>query len=271
MGKKKQQIWDNSAAIDATGGDGFGACFVMALNRLCHVDHGGVFSFDENLRPVFIAGHSATRAGVTDAANADYQAGEYFRYDPNLTLVGEESDQGSPLITRQRAEDISDARYRSEIYDRYDLAERLSLIDQRGGRWLVVNLYRDTPVGPFAKADVEAIRTHATTISAIAAKHLELVTPMVERSSERPQVAQLEDLIGQLRGGDGGKLSAREIQVSARAVLGITSEGIALDLGVKPTTVATLRKRAYAKLGIATVHELFALCLGRRDNAPPIR
>jgi len=43
----------------------------------------------------------------------------------------------------------------------------------------------------------------------------------------------------------------------------MTGEGIGLDIGVQPATVATLRKRAYAKLNISTLNELFALCLGQ--------
>ena len=43
----------------------------------------------------------------------------------------------------------------------------------------------------------------------------------------------------------------------------MTNLGIALDLGVKESTVATLRRRAYAKLGISGVQELFLLCLRR--------
>jgi DNA-binding CsgD family transcriptional regulator len=47
------------------------------------------------------------------------------------------------------------------------------------------------------------------------------------------------------------RLSARERQVVARIACGITNDGIAADLGVSPATVLTLRRRAYAKLGIS--------------------
>lgn len=52
------------------------------------------------------------------------------------------------------------------------------------------------------------------------------------------------------------KLSARERQVVARIACGITNDGIAADLGVSPATVLTLRRRAYAKLGINSCVEL---------------
>ena len=57
------------------------------------------------------------------------------------------------------------------------------------------------------------------------------------------------------------KLSKWEVQVCVRAVVGYSGEGIALDFGFKQSTVATLRKRAYAKLNTSTLHELFVMCL----------
>jgi len=44
------------------------------------------------------------------------------------------------------------------------------------------------------------------------------------------------------------KLSLRERAVCARIACGISADGIAAELDVAPSTVTTLRKRAYAKL-----------------------
>jgi len=43
--------------------------------------------------------------------------------------------------------------------------------------------------------------------------------------------------------------------------MGMNTDGIASDLGVKPASAITFRKRAYAKLGITTQAELFARSL----------
>jgi len=56
-------------------------------------------------------------------------------------------------------------------------------------------------------------------------------------------------------------LTRRERQVCERIMLGYTTTGIGLDLDIAPTSVATYRKRAYAKLSISSQNELFALCL----------
>ena len=44
------------------------------------------------------------------------------------------------------------------------------------------------------------------------------------------------------------ELSERERAVCARIACGISADGIAADMDVAPSTVTTLRKRAYAKL-----------------------
>ena len=90
--------------------------------------------------------------------------------------------------------------------------------------------------------------------------------PSAWAGAKRPSFARLEDRIKYLTSGDGAKLSNREVEVCARAVIGLSGEGIGLDLGIKTSTVATLRKRAYTKLDISSVHELFTMCLNLDDH-----
>ncbi|MTJ84214.1 MAG: helix-turn-helix transcriptional regulator [Telmatospirillum sp.] len=54
-------------------------------------------------------------------------------------------------------------------------------------------------------------------------------------------------------------LTRRELDVCARSLLGMTAEGIALDLDIKKSSVLTYRKRAYARLGISSQTQLFRL------------
>lgn len=54
-------------------------------------------------------------------------------------------------------------------------------------------------------------------------------------------------------------LTQRELDVCARTLIGLTAEGIALDLNIKKTSVLTYRKRAYARLGVSSQTQLFRL------------
>jgi len=56
------------------------------------------------------------------------------------------------------------------------------------------------------------------------------------------------------------RLTLREVEVCTGILLGRTVEAIALDLGIRPASVATYRKRAYRRLGISAQNQLFALC-----------
>lgn len=57
----------------------------------------------------------------------------------------------------------------------------------------------------------------------------------------------------------GRGMTQRELDVCARTLIGLTAEGIALDLNIKKTSVLTYRKRAYARLGISSQTQLFRL------------
>jgi DNA-binding CsgD family transcriptional regulator len=78
------------------------------------------------------------------------------------------------------------------------------------------------------------------------------------RASGRPQDETLWHYRRLLIALDRG-LTPREIDVCARALLGMTAEGTALDLDIKKSSVVTYRKRSYERLGISSQHELFRL------------
>ena len=86
---------------------------------------------------------------------------------------------------------------------------------------------------------------------------MSLISPDTWGVDVRPSIEWLEELVKEL----GFDLARREIQVCARALAGLTRNGIALDLDLKPPTVATLSQRAYHKLNISHLNELFTLCL----------
>ena len=254
-----------AAAADvmrALGGPDFGAALLRAAAGLTPVDHLSLFRFGADLAPQLVLAESSGGGTVAAEAGRRYQEGGYHRFDPNLghlqQAVGDEDTHARPdgtLVLRLTAAEIPDGAYRASIYDRFDLGERLSLIDVVAGRWLALNLYRERRHGPSAAADLRRLQAGAGFLTAAAGRHAQQVAPQADRP--RDAAAQLESLLR------AEPLSPREAQVCARALIGMTNLGIALELGVKESTIATLRRRAYAKLGIASVHELFLLCLRR--------
>ena len=103
---------------------------------------------------------------------------------------------------------------------------------------------------------IEASRLQPATalLMAIAAKHLALM-----EKSETQSRAPSQNLISTLLSGHAPELSAREVEVCAELLLGLTTKDVARrsDLGV--STIVTYKKRAFQKLGIATRRELVLL------------
>ena len=66
-----------------------------------------------------------------------------------------------------------------------------------------------------------------------------------------------------------GALSRREIAVCTQILEGYFNEAIALNMGLSVHSVITYRRRAFAKLGISTLSELFAMVLRSKPNFSP--
>jgi DNA-binding CsgD family transcriptional regulator len=100
--------------------------------------------------------------------------------------------------------------------------------------------------------------SRAPLLLGLAGKHALLVAPASAPQAHREaSVRSLEALLVEIE----RRLTPRERAVCARALAGQTVQGIASELGVRPPTVATLRRRAYAKLNISSLNELFARCM----------
>ena len=117
------------------------------------------------------------------------------------------------------------------------------------------NFYRTKEEGPFGVADYNVaiesaalilpfIRCHRAIIASPAANRSETLTRFSSRLMRLPN-----------------RLTQREIEVCARALIGMSVEATALDLGIRNTSITTYRQRAYHKLGISSQNELFALVL----------
>lgn len=246
------------AAIGLLGESGFAAALIDALGSIVPLDHLALLRFDAGLAVDLVGAASLQRGNQAAEAGRLYARARFFRHDPGIRIATG-MRPGSPVLFRLRASEIENTRYRDQIYRRFGLRERLSMIDQVRGRWLMVNLYRKVGHPPFSAAEVATVTGLAGLLLPLAARHAELIKPAKPAPGSAPSVTFLDELLADL----GGALSPRERAVCARALAGLTMPGIAADLGVAGATVATLRRRAYAKLGITSLNELFALCIAR--------
>lgn len=242
--------------IAALGTENFASAMLETLNDLSSVDHYAVIRFDGRDSARLIL--SASRPGLRiDRAVQDEYIGHYHRLDPNRGLFNGQNNT-TARVGRMQRNRVPDSGYRWQCYDRPGLVDRLSVIAPGGGGWYCLNLFRTRDSKLFSAGEEESIHGAAALLAALTIKHDGIVVSSPDPGAERHQ--RMSRVATRLRALE-PRLSPREIDVAMRIVAGVSSEGIALDLGIGINSVLTYRKRIYAKLRISSQNELFSLCL----------
>lgn len=143
--------------------------------------------------------------------------------------------------------DIPVAAWRNEIYERQHLADRFSfLYAPLPQTAFAINLYRDEALGRFSPDEVQRLLAVAPLLKQVHQGALRRPAQVPTHSRALRVARAAETIHARVP-----QLSPRELAVCARIACGTSAEGIAAELDVAPSTVLTLRKRAYAKLANA--------------------
>ncbi len=213
--------------------------------------------------PELREGHAVGQdSNVTAECFAHYR--QHFWREDRATLIAQHLGRVGSGATvtglHFRASDIHVPSWRTEIYERAELADRLSFLYapvQRSA--YAINLYRGNRRGAFRAGEIEQLLAVAPLLRQVHGAALR-----AECGPEQTQEIRAASADSALRR-QVPELSPRERAVCARIACGISVDGIAVDLGVAPSTVITLRKRAYAKLAAR------GLAAGRHHLAELIR
>ncbi len=187
-----------------------------------------------------------------------YLAGHFHTYDPALNHLrgARSSEMRMGLLPREA---IIDDWYRRFFFEDAKLAGKLSILNHDGGSEIYQNFYNRAGMSAFSSQEIENFASLSEVVSQCVIRHSELTRPA---SPPRPDHTEISRLLAR----SAPSLTLREREVCARIVSGYTTEAIALGLGISTNSVATYRKRAYAKLGICSQHHLFLLCLGGKPG-----
>lgn len=252
--------------IHTLGTIGFPHDLYAALVDLARVAHVSLLRFDGDRCARLVL--AVSRPGWRFAQEAQQAYLEHFcALDPNRRAFVVDRPQERPaaagvarrvVMRRLRCDEVPDRDYRRHCYERAGLVDRLSVlcVDAQGG--YALNLYRNDDDGPFGEGELACVQDSAAVLAACCVKHDILLPPAGAASTEMPGVEALEQRLQGLQ----PRLSRRECAVAARVLTGMTSDGIAVDLGIGLQSVLTYRKRAYAKLGVCSQRELLWLLLG---------
>ena len=110
--------------------------------------------------------------------------------------------------------------------------------------------------------EMRTIRLLADLLVSVVARHIDLVVCRPQITPALSSLEDIQDCVSQAT-----DLSRREAEVCSRILYGMSSYGIAVDLGIGKESVMTYRKRAYTRLGIATQRELLMWYLAEWSSA----
>ena len=254
------------SVISGLGTGAFSDNLYRLIDHLAPIDHYSIFAFPETGAPRSVA-VAATQQQTESTARdlADEYVDGAFSHDPTIKDVRSRFNvySRSALVRKVVPSGMNDSSYRRRFYEEPAISEELSIISQQEGVTYYACLFRKASQPSFAPNEIDAIQFYSGLIIKAVHRQAELFgsrDPNLKPDQTALAVAKRDRLLAQVRTNllaEAG-LSPREADVCAHIALGFTIVAIGLKLNISINTVATHRKRAYAKLGICSQNELFA-------------
>jgi DNA-binding CsgD family transcriptional regulator len=129
--------------------------------------------------------------------------------------------------------------------------QRIMICARKADTLYCLRFLRSAVEGPLSESKVDHLRSVADLVISLIARHDGL---FARKPDLTPALTSLDEIQDCVLGAT--ELSRREGEVCSRILYGLTSCGIALDLGIGKESVMTYRKRAYHRLGIGSQREL---------------
>lgn len=247
---------DLGRTIRRLGSKGFESALHAWLGRCLPLDNIIVLAYRDAGPPDLLYRHAA-RPEVFARLESVYLAGAYL-LDPFHELHTRRAPAGL-----YRLRDIAPDRFQSTRYVR-DYYERTTILDEltyvaypAEGVSLNICLGRDAGSGAaFTAREVETAGRLAPVVLALAEAHWAGLAAEPGAADPLPEALRAD-----LAQRHGIRLSPRQAEVALLILRGHSSVSIALRLGLSPQTVKVFRRQLYARCGLSSQAELFALMM----------
>lgn len=243
-----------SDLLDSVASERFKTSLLHALCTLSGISLAAVYAYNAHEGSTTLVLGAEEGGCSLLSTNSHAYANRYAVGDPVRRLILNQSNFSRPVSTYVRREELSDIGH-MRLLEEADVLDRFAcFFPARNGQVLSLHAMRRADHGPLSAREFSELGAFSDIISKLLPHHL-----YVTRTHPEPIRRGLARI--------GGHLSAREFEVCALLLSGRSSEEIAAVLGVGLGSVQTYRKRAYLKLDVTDMREIFGRILSLPDAA----
>jgi DNA-binding CsgD family transcriptional regulator len=240
------------AVVGVVGSEAFAGRVTRAVQKLARIDR--LYLFDLNSGPVRVRSLIQMYEPEKPAVAHETYVRHYLPIDPIQRVIQSGTLCDGMVQITVEPRDILAAGYR-RMLEHAGIVERVSFLKRAGGGWQCMTVARRRRSGPFEEHDLLVLGGFARLLMPLITRNEALVN--CAPRSPQEAIDEIERRFSRRF----PLVTERERQVCARAVVGMTAEGAALDLGIAVSSVLTYRKRAYRRLDVTSVGELSRLVM----------
>lgn len=247
------------SVINAIGEQEFESELLVLLNETCGAEHCAVFGLD-GTSPKGLGAVSLDGSNTAHTNASLYLKSQSWRRDPTMDAARQQVNLQHPSLIHLNIGAIEDRELREVIYAR--MGERLLICGQSAAGGVALSVLKAGNL--FEPGAVVELQRLASLLLPILGKHASATWQRRKLLLALTSLEEIESCISQAQ----EKFPRRENQVCARIIYGMSSTGIALELGISEETVMTYRKRIYGRLNIATQRELLLWYVAQWTHEP---
>jgi DNA-binding CsgD family transcriptional regulator len=237
--------------IGSLGEETFGNELMELLSATCGAQHYNLFRITKQSPAPVV---SVSRDG-TDTARRQfglYVSGSYWRKDSFMAETIQSIGPSGVSMGHLDTAAMLDRDFRERLYGVTHVGERILLCGRTKDEAFGLSILRSQEQGQASFEERSCLASLSTTLVSILNKHITMVSSQMDVSLALTSLPEIEDTLLT----SSVQLPRREVEVCARILYGMSTTGIALDLGIGEETVGTYRKRTYQRLSIGSQREL---------------
>ena len=234
--------------VDCVGLESFEGRLAAATALAFDCAHLTAFNFYKDNAPRKMVMSAIDNQASVEEAGKRYSE-VHWKIDPTNLFRDRNLEVGKYYWVLTSSNEVDDPDYLSDCYHETQIYYRASLLRRFPEYTMKLSFHRKRVAGEFLRGQLDNIQYYVDTICSLVRRH-DNMRP-VPKSTDAARDAYTNTLIGRFP-----TLTQRELQTCALICVGMTSEAIALTLGISINTVLTFRRRAYQKLNICSQNEL---------------